>query len=338
MRARLLSTRYLASARDDARRWPDESSSKTDSGSAPCASLSRSAGPVTAISWLRASLHPRLGQPIRERLAVERLLHRIEQRLPEALGADPSSDSSAISSAQRRMRSGWLASASRMKASRWSSPRIRAHEPRLGQRARRLERACKPGRHLPGASPRRPAPAAALEIAWPPPRSGRAGAALAKSWRQPLVHLARGNACGSSRRGSGPAAPSAARSNAARRSGVSSGPASVSRCPEHVDERPRRREHLGDGLAPARADEIVRVLPFRQQGEGRATCPASSMRQRDVDRAARRPCGPPCRRRSRAPARRPCARAGELILGQRRAERRHASAESPRATMAMTST
>ena len=73
-------------------------------------------------------------------------------------------------------------------------------------------------------------------------------------------------------------------SSAARRSGVSKPPCSVSRAHSTCAKRPRRAEHVLDGVAAAGTGEVVRILAVGQRGEFEAFA-GFEQRQRDIERA-----------------------------------------------------
>ncbi len=125
-------------------------------------------------------------------------------------------------------------------------------------------------------------------------------------------------------------------SSAARRSGVSKACAFGLARPQHVGERARRADHIGDRLAPARAHEIVRVLPLRQQREFQALA-GLEPRHRQIDGAIGGAQAGAVAVEAEDRLVRHLPEQAELVFGQRRAERRDGRGK-PAFTIAMTST
>src|SRR5262249_49450481 len=97
--------------------------------------------------------------------------------------------------------------------------------------------------------------------------------------------------------------------------------------PQYVCERPRRRQHIVDRRATAGARKIVGILPIRQRREFQ-TFSGLKQRQREI---TRRIAGPPPRFVAVETENRLVGHAphqGELLDGQRSAERRDGCLES----------
>ena len=180
---------------------------------------------------------------------------------------------------------------------------------------------------------------------WPPPwrcaalAPPLALAAAPAAGRRPRPARRRpGRSGGARSRRRSPRAISRSRaSSAARRSGVSKTPCLGLARPDHVDQRPRRGDHLGHRVAAGGADQVVGVLPLGQEGEAEALARLRAAAGRGRRRGRRRGCRP-CRRRSRGSARRPSATGSGAGARSARCRAARRCGRSRPTTMRITST
>ena len=107
--------------------------------------------------------------------------------------------------------------------------------------------------------------------------------------------------------------------------------------PDQVDQRPRRGDHLGHGVAAGGADQVVGVLPLGEEREAEALARLRAAAGRGRRRGRRRGCRP-CRRRSRGSARRPSATGSGAGARSARCRAARRCGRSRRETMRITST